>query len=597
GENPGAWTTYEYDGQGQRIQAHGGNATQEDWYFNAAGQVVERVADCGPGSDTLDEYVWSARNIGAQVLQTQYFDSDDDGSFADETGGTWYIVQDANNNVTAHVLESGLLITRFSYDGYGNMKTYTPTWTELSLPSNPMGIYYAGYWLDDASGLYFVGPRVYSSSLGRWLQEDPIGYGDSNDLYEYCRSNPINGTDPTGMASLESLKNKDGEQWQQGSQLWVDVWGTDNWGIGTIESQGSDGGWMVRTCFGQLVPLTVLMQWVNSDGDHSRYDFQLLIPQVELAYGASSQLSAEGRQRAVMAGWDRIQSFNESSNAAYWSGYREGAAYGLKGGSSILANTLTFGGTDALGWTDSESFQGTSFTVSRVASVVAREAIITALTLGTAQIARGGVQGASWGVRAINYVAQSGKARQAALYAYQGLQAVNVARSGYSVGEGIIDCSQGRPGAGALKIVGGALGVTGSLTQALTAPTLNSVLGMTRLKPGALFSWWNKGSAGSFTGGASDSFYEGATLWQQLKASLGGKSLPDKAFDPLAKVAAGLDRGNKMLSRGLVRSIGNFIRIHPVQIGRNWNSGADFALRAYTPGLSLWIGGMIQSSD
>ena len=41
-----------------------------------------------------------------------------------------------------------------------------------------------------------------------------------------------------------------------------------------------------------------------------------------------------------------------------------------------------FSGTDALGWTDSSSYEGSEYTVSHVAATVARESLITTATIG-----------------------------------------------------------------------------------------------------------------------------------------------------------------------------------------------------------------------
>lgn len=44
---------------------------------------------------------------------------------------------------------------------------------------------------------------MYSTKLGRFLQTDPIGYGDGMNIYAYCGSNPINWIDPWGLESKE----------------------------------------------------------------------------------------------------------------------------------------------------------------------------------------------------------------------------------------------------------------------------------------------------------------------------------------------------------------------------------------------------------
>lgn len=65
------------------------------------------------------------------------------------------------------------------------------------------------------------------------------------------------------------------------------------------------------------------------------------------------------------------------------------AAEGLQGGGSILVNTMSFGGSDKIGLTNSEQYQGPAYDASRFCATVSREALLAALS-GGASAARGG---------------------------------------------------------------------------------------------------------------------------------------------------------------------------------------------------------------
>src|SRR5262249_37911476 len=115
-----------------------------------------------------------------------------------------YVQQDANFNVTALVDVNGNVVERYVYDPYGAVTVLAPDWAARAASAYGWVYLHQGGRYDTTSGLYDFRNRDYSATLGRWLQQDPIGYaGGSPNLYRYERNDPVGVLDPNGLKGWE----------------------------------------------------------------------------------------------------------------------------------------------------------------------------------------------------------------------------------------------------------------------------------------------------------------------------------------------------------------------------------------------------------
>ncbi len=164
-----------YDPSG-RLRALGGSAVADTLFvydgvdviaeYNPGGSLVRRYVH-GPGMD--EPLVWfeGAGHSGSGTPDRRYLFADERGSIIAVEGGS---------------------TTKNSYDEYG-----------VPGSGNAGRFQYTGQmWMPEA-GLYHYKARAYNPELGRFMQPDPIGYGDGVNMYNYVAGDPVNSRDPTGL--------------------------------------------------------------------------------------------------------------------------------------------------------------------------------------------------------------------------------------------------------------------------------------------------------------------------------------------------------------------------------------------------------------
>jgi RHS repeat-associated protein len=155
-------------------------------------------------------------------------------------GAVYYYHQDHLNSTVAVTDENGNVVEQYRYDVYGQPYFYGPDGVPRSESALGLRFLFTGReWLASL-GLYDYRHRIYSPSLGRFLQMDPLGIasGDFN-LYRYCANRPTDWLDAWGLCAEDSFWKRFRKHYKRiKEELYgYDLWLADRlglWGMGAL---------------------------------------------------------------------------------------------------------------------------------------------------------------------------------------------------------------------------------------------------------------------------------------------------------------------------------------------------------------------------
>lgn len=200
---PGGTTTYSWDSRNrlQLIVTPDGQTTTFHYDF-ARNLLAKETTGLGGSSesyvlDNLTNVVHQSNSSGQQFSILTGRSIDSHLAAVQPNGQTTFGLEDTLNSTVATVDQNGSANGQLFYEPYGE--------TTSSGSSHPFQ--YTGR-TPAPGGLYYYRARFYDPQAGRFISEDPIGFGGGDvNLYRYVENNPVTLNDPLGLqeASQESL--------------------------------------------------------------------------------------------------------------------------------------------------------------------------------------------------------------------------------------------------------------------------------------------------------------------------------------------------------------------------------------------------------
>jgi len=183
-------TAFVYDGAGQRFSRTGSGGTVTFSYDG--GSLLAEFGAAGP----LAAYTHGALGAVSVELPDEYGLLTVPRYYHPDALGSVHHLTDAAGQVTDN----------YEFDAFGNQ------WYASGASPNPHRfVGQLGYHLEpDASAhgleLMKLGARYYDPSIGRFITQDPIGYGGGMNFYAYAGSSPTDHVDPSGFGDIHNMR-------------------------------------------------------------------------------------------------------------------------------------------------------------------------------------------------------------------------------------------------------------------------------------------------------------------------------------------------------------------------------------------------------